>query len=70
MFLQSGYTKNSDLADSDLDARELEEDMKLAARTLTFFGTYRTIICFNVLIVSIIVDPTKTVSRFRYEDTV
>ena len=31
---------------------------------------YRTIICFNVLIVSIIVDPTKTVSRFRYEDTV
>jgi hypothetical protein len=31
MFLQSGYAKNSDLADV-LDARE--EDMKKAARTL------------------------------------
>jgi hypothetical protein len=39
MFLQSGYTKISDLAD-DLEARELEEDMKIAARTLTFFGMY------------------------------
>jgi len=38
MFLQSGYTKNIDLAD-DLEARELEEDMKIAAHTLTFFGT-------------------------------
>lgn len=49
MFLQSGYTKNSDLADSDLDARELEEDMKIAARTLTCFGTCIALSFFSML---------------------
>jgi len=38
MFLQHGYTKNRDVA-GDIEAQELEEDMKTAAHTLTFFGT-------------------------------
>ena len=47
---------------SDSEAREFEEDMKKAARTLPFFGKYFTCtmctnLCYNDLLTSIIVDP-------------
>jgi len=45
--------------------------MKLAARTLTFFGTCIALaFVLTFLMVSIIVDPNKTVSPYRYEKTI
>jgi len=65
----NGHAKDIDLAD-DLDARELEEDMKTAARTrLRFFGRCiaRCTRGASVLMASIIVDTTQTASPYMYE---